>query len=120
MDSSIYDQLFESDSGNFAADRIESGNYDSFRRVVDNKIYACHCLERADISTLTTDNSPLHLITGKLHDGNRCLRDVICSASLDRADHKFLSFLVCLFLCLRLDLFDHDGGIMSYIVFNNF
>ena len=120
MDSSVHDQFLKSDPRNLAADGIKSGNNDSFRRIVDNKIYTCHCLERADISALTSDDSPLHLITGKLHDRDRRLGNMVCCTALDRADHIFLGSLVGFFLGLRLDLLDHDGGIMSYIVFNNF
>ena len=120
MDPSIYDQFLKSDPCHLAANRIKTGNNDSFGRIVNNKINACHRLESADISTLTADDPALHLITGKLHDRDRRLGNMICSAALDRAHYVFLGFLVCFFLSLRLNFFDHNGGIMSYIVFNNF
>ena len=120
MDSSVHDQLLQSDPGHLAPDRFKSGNNNGFRRVIDDQIHACHCLERSDISALTSDDPSLHLITGKLHDRDRRLRNMICSASLNRADHIFLGSLICLFLRLRLDFFDHDSGVMSHFIFNNF
>ena len=83
MDASIYDQLFQRDPGHLPADGVESRQDHRFRRIVDDQIDAGHGLQGADVAPLPSDDPSLHLIVWQLYDGNRGLRDMVCSTSLD-------------------------------------
>ncbi len=120
MNAAIHDELLERNAGDFTTDRIKPGDDDCFRRVINDEIHTGHRLKRADIAPLTPDDPSLHFVVRKLHNGDRCLGDIIGSASLNRADDQFLGLLVGLFLCFRFHFLDHDSGIVSYIFFNSF
>ena len=93
MDTSIYDQLFKGDSCDLASHRVKPREDNCFRSIIDDKIDAGHCLDRADISSFTTDDPSLHLIVRKLNDRNRRLCNVIYGASLNRTYDDLSGFL---------------------------
>ena len=62
VNSAVHDQTFQSDSCHFSSDRFKSGKYDCLRRIINNKLYACQCLEGTDITSFTSDNTSLDFI----------------------------------------------------------
>ena len=100
MDASVHDQLFERQTRDLAAYRVERGQGDRLRRVVDDEVYAGQRLERADIAALAAAAAALHLAGGLLAlileplvdladlDGSVMLR-----LGLDRVDEHFACFV---------------------------
>ena len=120
MNTSVYDQLLQSNSRYFTANRIKSGENYCFRCIINNQFYTCQSFECTYITTLSSNNPSLHLIIRKLNNRNGGLCYMIGSASLDSSNDIFLCLLVCLFLCLRFHFFYHFRSVMFHIVFNSF
>ena len=68
MDAAIGDQTAERQPANLAADRVEAGDRDDIRRVIDDQVAAQGRFERADVAALAADNSAFHLVGGNLND----------------------------------------------------
>ena len=64
----VRDQLLQSNSRYFTANRIKSGENYCFRCIIYDQVYTCHGLKGTDVTSLTSDDSSLHLITWKLHN----------------------------------------------------
>ena len=83
---------------------IEGGDDDGFRRVVDDEVDARQVLERADVATLASDDSALHVVGGQLDDGDgrfcRWLAATRWSASAIRARARRLDLRSRLLLLL--------------------
>ena len=52
MDASVLDQLLQGDAGDLPADRVEAGDGNGLRRVVNDQVHAGHGLQRADVAAL--------------------------------------------------------------------
>ena len=66
MYSAVDDQLLEADSRHFPANRVKSGKYNCFRRVVDDEIDSGSRFDRTDVSSFPSDDLPYPLIIGRL------------------------------------------------------
>ena len=108
MDASVHDQLFKADARDLSAHRVERGQDDRLRRVVDDQIDAGRRFERADVASLAADDAALHFVIGQRHDGHGRFRDVVRCAALDRQRHDVARTLVGFFLGALLDLTQHD------------
>src|SRR5919112_1759497 len=73
MDAAVGDELLERETCDLASDRIEARDDDSVRRVVDDHVDARSELEGADVPSLATDDTTLHLIIRERHRGHRAL-----------------------------------------------
>ena len=105
MDTAIHDELFKGDPRNLASDRVKSRQDYGFRRIVNNKLNACHSLQCPDVASFPAYDPSFHLIARKLNHRNRRLGHVVCSASLNCSHDALFRTLVCLFLRLSLQLF---------------
>ena len=65
MNPSVGDKFLERETRHFAPHRIEAGDDDRVRRVVDDDVDSGRQLERANVSALAADDSPLHLVVRK-------------------------------------------------------
>ena len=120
MNTTIINQFFQSETGNLAAYRIEAGNNNSLRSIIDNQIDAGKGFQSTDVTAFTTDNASLHLITRELHYGNRSFCNVVCCASLNCGSYIFLRLFVCFFFCFTFQFFVESGSIALHFVFNSF
>src|SRR5437588_4246026 len=84
VDPAIDEQTLEGALRDLAADRVESGDDDGFRRVVDDQVDAREGLERSDVATLAADDPALHIIRGEGDDGDAVLRGVLRGIALER------------------------------------
>ncbi len=73
VNTTVSNQIFQRQPRNFTPHRIERRQDDGFRRVVDDKIHARQRLDGANVSSLATDNPPLHFIIGQGNDRHRRL-----------------------------------------------
>ena len=112
MDTSIYNELFQCNSGNLTPYRIKAGKHNRFRCVIHNQFYTCQLLQRTDISAFTSDDPSFHFIIGKLNHRNRGFSHLICGTSLNCiyniVSRNFFRFLFCLIIILP----DHHRCIM--------
>ncbi len=107
MDPAVADEFCDGDPRDFPADRVETGQDDRFRRVVDDDVDACCCLQRRDVAPFPAYDPALHLFVGKRDDGDRVLADVLAGITLDGKCDYLLRLLVRLFPRFFLDLLDH-------------
>ena len=118
MDTSIYDQFLKCYSCHFTSDRIKWWENYCLRSIINDKVYTCQGLHSTDITSLTSDNTSLHLIAWKLHYGNSSLGNMVYRTFLNGIYHIFLGFLSCLFLRLALKFLVKSGNINFNIVFH--
>ena len=117
MNTTVVNQLFQSNAGNLAAHRIKAGNNNCLRSIVDNQVNAGQSFQSADIATLATDNAALHLIIRQTNNGNGGLSDMVSSAALNCQRDNLASLSVSIILSLLLQLLDHHCGIMLNLIF---
>ena len=117
MNAPVRNQLFESDTRDFAANRIEAGQNNRFRRIVNNQVNAGQGFQRADVAAFAADNAPLHLVVRQRDDGNGRLRHLIGGAALNGLRHDVAGALVRLVLCLLLVFLDHHGLLVAHFFF---
>ena len=120
MNPSIHNQLFKRNSCDFSSDRIEGRQNYRFRSIVDNQIHTGQRFQRSDIAALTSNDSSLHLIVGKLDNGYGSLRHMVSRTSLNGGNHILSGLLVRLFFCAGFHILNHNGRFMLYFIFNNF
>ncbi len=84
MNAAIGDQLLDGLTRDFAAERIERGQDDRARRVVDDQLDARGQFQRADVATLAADDAALHVVARQIDDRDRRLDGVLRRAALDR------------------------------------
>ena len=70
MDSTVPDQLGESQPGRLPADRVEAGQQHRFRRVVDHHVDPGDLLEGPDVAALAADDPALHVVTRQMNGGH--------------------------------------------------
>ena len=120
MDSSVYDQFFQSNSCHLTADRIERGKNDCFRCIVDDQVNACHGFECTDVSSFTADDAAFHFIARKLYHGDGTLGYVIDSTFLNSCYHILFCLTACFLFCSALQLFVELCCVDFYFVFHRF
>ena len=116
MDAAVADQLFERKAGDFAADRIKSGEDDHFGRIVDDQFDTRRIFESADVAALATDDARLHIVVGQRHDGDGDLGRMIGSAALDREADDLFRVHVRLVLRLLFDVAYLQGNVVTGLV----
>ena len=104
MDPSVLDEAFQGDARHLAAHRVVPGQDDGLRRVVDDHVDPRRLLEGADVPTLTTDDSALHLVGRKLDDRHRKLSGFFGRHALNRHGDDPLRLTLSRTLGLFLDL----------------
>ena len=97
MNTTVGNEFFQSETSNLTADRVKAGQSDRLRHIVDDQIDAGQRFNGTDISALTTDDTALHFIVGKVHNGNGCLGHHIGRKPLDSEGDDVGSFCVCFF-----------------------
>ena len=117
MDAAVGDQALQGDAGHLAAERIEAGEDDRFRRVVDDEVDAGRHLQGADVAPLAADDAPLHLVARQHHHRDRGLGDVVRGGALDGHADDALRLLVGLLAGLVLDPLDDVRGLDAGVVF---
>ena len=111
MDSAVGDQPLQGEARHLAPHRIEAGEHDRLRRIIDDQIDPRRRLDRPDIPPLPADDPPLHLIVGKVDHRYRVFGHIITRIALNRIGDDLPRRLVGRPPGLLLDLPDHQGGI---------
>ena len=111
MDTAVSHELVEGQTADLTTHRVESRDDDGLRRIVDNDLHPACCLERTDVSTLTADDTTLHLIIINMEDAHRVLDSGLRSDTLNGLDDNLLCLHVGIELRLVYHLIDITGGI---------
>src|SRR5205807_10151844 len=77
MDAAVLHETLERDAGDLAADRVEAGEDDRFRSVVDDEIDARGQLQRADVAPFAADDAAFHVLAWEIDDRDRVLGDIV-------------------------------------------
>lgn len=117
MDTAIDDQLFKGNTCYLTAYRIEAGQYDRFRRIIDDQLDTGQLLQCPDVSSFTANDSTLHFIIRQLYNRYGGLCHLVCRAALDGINDIIPANLLTLFLGLVVILADHHRIIMLRILF---
>ena len=100
VDTSVSYQLMESQAADLTSYGIESTDNNSFRGIVNNNLYTCGSLQCTDISTLTTDDTSLHLVVLDMEDTHAVLNGCLSSHTLNGLNHN----LACLGIGIQFGL----------------
>ncbi len=94
VDTSVRHELVQRQAAELASYRVEGGDDDRLRRVVNHDLHTAGSLERADVSSLTADDAALHLVIVDVEDGDGVLYRGLGSHTLYCLKHDLLSLLV--------------------------
>ena len=113
MDAAVGNELFQSQPGDLPPDRLEAGDGNGLRCVVDDQVGPGQCLQGADVAALAADDASLHLVIGQGNHTDGDLGDVIGGAALDGGRYDLAGILVRFVLGAGLDLLDLEGGLVG-------
>ena len=108
VDPSVHDKPLQRKTGDFTADGVEAAQRNRFRRVVDNKVDAGHCLEGTDIPALPADDPAFHLVRRQRNDAYGDFRRIFHRTALNGGHDDFLGFPVRLALRFFLELLEAE------------
>jgi hypothetical protein len=116
VNTAIHDQRLQGAPGNLTPDRIEAGNDDGVRSVVDDDVHPGCSLECSDIPPLPAYDAPLHLIARQRHGRHGALRGVLRPQPLDGHGNDALGITVGGASRLLLDIADQRGSLSPRLV----
>ena len=93
VDAAVNHQLMQGQTGHLAANRIEGGQQDGVRRVVDDDLHARGSLQRTDVAALTADDAALDLVVLDREGRHGVLDGRFRSGALDGVDDDALRLL---------------------------
>ena len=98
MDTAVSDQLFQCQPGDLPADRLEAGDGDGLRCIVDDEIHTGQSLDGTDVAALAADDTALHLVIGQGNHTDGQLGHGVRRAALDGLSHHFAARSHLLFI----------------------
>lgn len=113
MDAAVNDELLQRQTGNFAANRVETQD-----RVIASGVSSMmrstpgQGLQCADVASLTADDAALHFVIRQRNNRYGCLCYVVGSAALNGRGDNFSRILFSIILGLLLNLAQLDGCIV--------
>ena len=115
MDAAVGDQLLQGQAGDLPPHRLEAGDGDGLRRVVDDEIHTRQGLDGADVAALPADDAALHLVIGQGNHTDGHFGHLVGGAPLDGLGHHFPGARLALFLHPGLHLFDLEGSLVRHL-----
>ncbi len=92
VDSSVLNELMQTQSGYLAADGIECAQGDALRRIIYYDLHTCGSFEGADVSSFATDDAAFHLVVVNVEDAHCVLHCCFAGYTLDGLDDHLLCF----------------------------
>ena len=120
MNASVGDQFFEQTARGFLADRVEAGDHDRFRGVVDENVDACCGFEGADVAPFASDDAAFHFVGRQGDGGGGALIGAVACITLDRGDHEFLRFAFGALFGFIKRIADQDSAFVFHFAFEFF
>ncbi len=112
VNAAVQDQTLNGKLGDLPAERVIAGKDHGLGRIVDDKIDAGGCLERADVPSLAADDPAFHFVVGQVHHRHSGLRHIVAGVPLNGEADDVLGFFVGLVLGFVLDTFDALGRLV--------
>ena len=94
VNTSIDNELMQSEAGNFTTHGVETGKNDSFRSIVDDNFNTGSGFEGTNISTFAADNTSFNLVAIDIENGNGILYRRLCSYALDSLHNDTFSLFI--------------------------
>ena len=113
VDSAVYNQLFQGQTGNLPAHRVKAGDGNGLGGIVDNQIHTGDGFQGADVPAFPADDSALHLVVGQGHHGHGGFSHMVGGAALDGGGENLSCLVVRLVLQLLLDFLDLHGSFVA-------
>ena len=101
VDAPIADQALQRHAGNFAAHRVKAGKRDGLGRVINDKVYAGGCFQRADVAALAANDAALHFVRRQGHHRHGGLAGMVGRAAGNGLANQLARHGFGLVLCLR-------------------
>ncbi len=111
MDAPVEHQRFQGHPADFAAYRIEAGQQNGFRGVVDDDVDAGHGLVRADVAALAADDPAFHVVARQVEHRDDRLRGLLAGDALDGEGDDTPGPVLAFGSCLGLDVAHDQRGI---------
>ena len=118
MDAAVGDQPLDRLLGDLAAVRIEAGEDDRARRVVDDQVDAGGELERPDVAPLTADDAALEIVARQIDDRDGRFDGVFGAAALDRFGDVLLGAVDGRLARLGVEPLQQVGGVVPRVAFD--
>ena len=118
MDPAVLHELSQCYPGDLPLYRVESREYDRFRRIVYDDIDTGRHLERAYVTPLAADYPALHFVAGKVNDRHRGLNGMLDRAPLYGRSQYLARLLVGFLPGLILYALYHHAGFLPYVFFH--
>ena len=107
VDAPILDELFKREPCHLTLDRVVTGKGDGLGGIIDDEIHAGQVLQRADVASLTADDTALHFIIGLVFELGFVFVDLerlfVGQLVFQHLQHVFL----CLLLAKARNLLQH-------------
>ena len=100
----------ESQTADLTANRIEARNHDGLRGIINYDLNAGSGLECTNVTTLTPDDTALHLVVVNMEHADRVLDSSLSGHTLDGLDDNLLGLCISIELGLVHDLIDIAGS----------
>lgn len=120
MYTSVSYKLMQGKSANLTANWVECRDNNSFRSVVNNNLHASCSLKSTYVSTLTTDDTSLHLIILDMEHAYRILNSCLGSNTLYCLNDNLLSLSVGIELGIVHNLVDVRSCISASLILKAF
>src|SRR5712692_9290597 len=118
VDAPIENELGQSQASYFTTHRIETGENNRLRRVIDDQVNAGGGLKCANIAPLTSDDTPLHFVVGQRHHRDNRLGNLVGCAALNGEGDDFSCATLGLFARLFFNQTDALCGLGAHLIFN--
>ena len=112
VNATILYQLMQGKACHLTAHGIEATQHDGLGGIINDDLNPCSCFEGTDITTFTTDDTALDLVTLDVEDGDGVLNGRLRSQTLDGLHDDLLGLLVGGHLRLFDDLVDIALGLV--------
>ena len=106
VDASILDELLQRKPRHLTLHGIVAGKGDRLGGIIYDEIHTGQILQRADVASLTADDTALHFIIGQRHHRNGDLCHMVAGAALNGGGKDLAGLFVALLLQLLLVLGD--------------
>ena len=116
VDTTVADQLVQGQTAGLAAHGVEATDNNCFGRVVDDDFNATGCLQGTDVTTLTADDTTLHIVVIDMEHRDAILDSGLRGHALDGLDDNLLSLCISVQLGLVHNLVDVSLGVSAGLV----
>ena len=120
VNTSICHQLVQSQSANFATNRIEGADNDGLRGVVHHNFGSSCCFEGTDVAAFTADDTTFHFVGVDMEYADGVFNRCFAGYALNGLDDDFLGLFVGCHLGLVHDFVDVLLSLCLGLVFQRF